>query len=140
MKKIIRQGIYIVLACLVVTLSMHFTFTTACCSESNFKNKIANSENCCIIANEVSCCSADENCCSESGISSCDKKITNVHFDFETITTSFNELQPKFFYLLKNKIISNNFLIYKEYFLAKSITSKYLPNYPNITEIQVFLI
>ena len=140
MKKIINKSLYIFLACLVTILSMHITFTQACCSECNFSYEIVNSENCCIIANKVSCCNADENCCSESDISSCNKKTTNVHFDFETITTSFFEIQPKFFYLLKNKIISYNFLIYEKYFLTKSIKSKYLPNYPKITEIQVFLI
>ena len=140
MKKIINKSLYIFLACLVTILSMHITFSQACCSECNFSYEIVNSENCCISANETSCCEAEVDCCSESDISSCNKKTTNVHFKFETITTSFFEIQPKFFYLLKNKIISNNFLIYEKYFLTKSIKSKYLPNYPKITEIQVFLI
>ena len=56
MKTIISKGVYIFFACLVTILSMHFTFTQACCSECNFSYEIANSENCCITANETSCC------------------------------------------------------------------------------------
>ena len=99
MKTIISKGAYIFFACLVTILSMHFTFTQACCSECNFSYEIANSENCCITADETSCCEIEVDCCSESDISSCNKKTTNVHFEFETLTASLFELQPKVIYL-----------------------------------------
>ena len=139
MKTIILKGVYIFFACLVTILSMHFTFTQACCNECNFSYEIANSENCCITANESSCCEVEVNCCSESDISSCNKKTTNVHFEFETITASFFELQPKIIYLLDLKNSSKNLLVCTK-FIIKSFKSKYLPNHPKISKIQVFLI
>jgi len=140
MKTIIKKSVYIFFACLVTILSMHITFTKACCSECNFNYEIANSENCCITANETSCCEVEVDCCSESDISSCNKKTTNVHFEFETITTSYFDLQPKFIYLLSLKISTENFLVCTKKFFTKGFKSKYLPNHPKISKIQVFLI
>ena len=140
MKTIISKGAYIFFACLVTILSMHFTFTQACCSECNFSYEIANSENCCITADESSCCEIEVDCCSESDICSCNKKTTNVHFDFETITASLFELQPKITYLLSFKNSTKSLLVCTKKFMSKSFKSKYLPNHPKISKLQVFLI
>ena len=140
MKTIISKGVYIFFACLVTILSMHFTFTQACCSECNFSYEIANSENCCITANETSCCAVEVDCCSESDISSCNKKTTNVHFEFETITVSLFELQPKFISLFGFKNSTENLLVCTKKFIAKSFESKHLPDHPKISKLQVFLI
>ena len=140
MKTIFSKGAYIFFACLVTILSMHFTFTQACCSECNFSYEIANSENCCITANETSCCEIEVNCCSESDISSCNKKTTNVHFEFETITASLFELQPKFIRLFGLKNSAENLLVCTKKFIARSFESKHLPNNPKISKLQVFLI
>ena len=140
MKKIIKKSVYIFFACLVTILSMHITFTQACCSECNFSYEIANSENCCISANETSCCEVEFDCCSESDISSCNKKTTIIHFEFETITATFFELQPKFIYLLGFKNSAENLLVCTNKFITKSFKSKHLPNHPKISKIQVFLI
>ena len=141
MKTIISKGAYIFFACLVTILSMHFTFTQACCSECNFSYEIANSENCCITASdETSCCEIEVDCCSESDISSCNKKTTNVHFEFETITASLFELQPKVIYLSNLKNSAMNLLVCTKKFISKIFKSKYLPNHPKISKLQVFLI
>tara|TARA_B100001564_G_scaffold49285_1_gene36344 strand:+ start:5595 stop:6017 length:423 start_codon:yes stop_codon:yes gene_type:complete len=140
MKTIITKGVYIFFACLVTIISMHFTFNQACCSECNFSYEIANSENCCITANETSCCEVEVDCCSESDISSCKNKTTNVHFEFETITASLFELQPKIIYLLGLKNSANNLLVCTKKFILKIFKYKYLPNHPKISKLQVFLI
>ena len=140
MKAIIKKAVYIFFACLVTILSMHFTFTQACCSECSFSYEIANSENCCITANETSCCEAEVDCCSDSDISSCNKKTTNVHFEFETITASFFELQPKFIYLFGFKNSVENLLVCTKNLITNSFKSKHLPNHPKISKMQVFLI
>ena len=140
MKTIIKKSVYIFFACIVTILSMQITFTQVCCSECDFNYEIANSENCCNTASKTSCCDIEVNCCSESDISSCNKKTTSVHFEFETITTSLFELQPKFISLLNLKILQKNLLVGKKTFVIKSFKSKYLPNQPKISKIQVFLI
>jgi len=140
MKIIISKSAYIFFACLVTILSMHFTFTQACCSECNFSYEIANSENCCITANETSCCEIEVDCCSELDISSCNKKTTNVHFEFETLTASLFELQPKIIYLLDLKNSAKSLLVCTKKFISKSFKFKSLPHHPKISKLQVFLI
>ena len=139
MKTIILKGVYIFFACLVTILSMYFTFTQACCSECNFSYE-AHSENFCITANETSCCGVEVDCCSKSDISSCNKKTTNIHFEFETITVSLFELQPKFIRLFGLKNSAENLLVCTKKFISKSFESKYLPHHPKISKLQVFLI
>ena len=125
MKTIISKGVYIFFACLVTILSMHFTFTQACCSECNFSYEIANSENCCITASgETSFCEIEVDCCSASDISSCNKKTTNVHFEFETITVSLFELQPKFIRLFGLKNSAENLLVCTKKFISKTFPAK----------------
>jgi len=140
MKTIILKGVYIFSACLVTILSMHFTFTQACCSECNFSYEITNSENCCITANETTCCEVEVHCCKETDIYSCNKKTTNVHFEFETITASLFELQPKIIYLLDLKNSAKNLLVCTKKFISEIFKSKYLPNHHKISKLQVFLI
>ncbi|MAR20651.1 MAG: hypothetical protein CMD25_01110 [Flavobacteriales bacterium] len=140
MKTIILKGVYIFSACLVTILSMHFTFTQACCSECKFSYEITNSENCCITANETTCCEVEVHCCEETDISSCNKKTTNVHFEFETITASLFELQPKIIYLLDLKNSAKNLLVCTKKFISEIFKSKYLPNHHKISKLQVFLI
>tara|TARA_B100001989_G_scaffold230535_1_gene188636 strand:+ start:60 stop:482 length:423 start_codon:yes stop_codon:yes gene_type:complete len=140
MKTIIIKNVYIFFACLVTILSMHFTFTQACCSECSFSYEIANSENCCITTNETSCCEVEDDCCSESDISACNKKTTKVHFEFETITASLFDLQPKIIYLLDLKNSAKNLLVCKKKIISKIFKSKYLINHPKISKLQVFII
>ena len=138
MKTIISKGVYIFFACLVTILSMHFTFTQACCSDCNFSYEIANSENCCITADETSCCEIEVDCCSESDISSCNKKTTNVHFEFETLTASLFELQPKVIYLSNLKNSAKSLLVCTKKFISKSLKFKSLPIIPRYQNYKFF--
>ena len=156
MTQIVKNISLLILSILVVFLSVGLSISEMHCSElkcSEYGKLFIGSDvpNCLnqnnlasnMLFDDVSCCTTTEietSCCSENEDDACASETTNIQFDFETLTSSFE------FDFKQIGVLLYTFLIYDQ---ARALKPQL--NYsnagpllqfskPNITEIQSFLL
>ena len=156
MTQIVKNISLLILSFLVIFLSVGLSVSEMRCSElkcpeygklfigSDVPNCLDQKNQACdMFFDDVSCCKTTEietSCCSENEDDACASETTNIQFDFETITSSFEFDFKQIGVLLFTFFIYDQVRVLKPLLNYSNAGPLLQLSKPNIKEIQSFLL